>query len=262
MIASFFRHLERQGAEWLLISGQATILYGAATFSEDVDVWVNPTQENMGRFQRALSASRARYYRLTPPFTADFASRHHGFHFVLPDPDSGSDVYLDVMGCPPRVGSFTDAKQRARDFDTRWGCLHTVGVTDLVEIKKTQRARDYPIISRLALRYLEDRGAECTDLDLRWALDNIFSRAEFEHFVLGYSGADRIASGSDVACRAAEQIHTRGQLDPLLEDELEAWFDDRIAILRRNDRRFWRPVIDELRALRANDGLVPQDTLV
>ncbi len=34
MIASFFRHLETQGVEWLLISGQATILYGAATFQK------------------------------------------------------------------------------------------------------------------------------------------------------------------------------------------------------------------------------------
>lgn len=58
MIASFFQHLEQQGVEWLLVSGQATILYGAATFSEDVDLWVNPTQENLSRFQRALRVSR------------------------------------------------------------------------------------------------------------------------------------------------------------------------------------------------------------
>jgi hypothetical protein len=34
MIASFFRHLEQHQVRWLLSSGQATILYGAATFSE------------------------------------------------------------------------------------------------------------------------------------------------------------------------------------------------------------------------------------
>ena len=34
MIANFFQSLDRNGGEYLLISGQATVLYGAATFSE------------------------------------------------------------------------------------------------------------------------------------------------------------------------------------------------------------------------------------
>lgn len=34
-----FQSFERVGLEYLLISGQASILYGAATFSEDVDLW-------------------------------------------------------------------------------------------------------------------------------------------------------------------------------------------------------------------------------
>ena len=42
MIASFFQRLEADGVDYLLISGQATILYGAATFSEDVDIWLRP----------------------------------------------------------------------------------------------------------------------------------------------------------------------------------------------------------------------------
>ena len=33
-----FRSFDRFGVEYLLISGQATILYGAATFSEDVEI--------------------------------------------------------------------------------------------------------------------------------------------------------------------------------------------------------------------------------
>ena len=52
MIASFFQHLEAEGAKWLLVSGQATILYGAATFSEDLDLWVIPTEQNRFRRER------------------------------------------------------------------------------------------------------------------------------------------------------------------------------------------------------------------
>lgn len=38
MIESFFRSLELRGVDYLLSSRQATVLYGAATFSEDIDL--------------------------------------------------------------------------------------------------------------------------------------------------------------------------------------------------------------------------------
>jgi hypothetical protein len=54
--AKTFRSFERFGLDYLLISGQAAILYGAATFSEDVDIWIQPTPENATRLLRALAA--------------------------------------------------------------------------------------------------------------------------------------------------------------------------------------------------------------
>ncbi len=48
------------GVEFLLISGQASVLYGAATFSEDIDVWVRPDPGNLARLLRALTSLRAR----------------------------------------------------------------------------------------------------------------------------------------------------------------------------------------------------------
>jgi hypothetical protein len=101
MIASFFQHLEDFHVKWLLISGQATILYGAATFSEDVDLWVAPTESNLECFKQALRASEARYYKLTPEMTVANAAQHHGFHFTVPGVEDNA-VFLDVMGFPPR----------------------------------------------------------------------------------------------------------------------------------------------------------------
>lgn len=108
MIANFFQHLEQYGVRWLLVSGQATILYGAATFSEDIDLWVEPTEINLQRLLEALRASHASYYKLTPPVTAANAAQHYGFHFVLPE-DPGGEVFVDVMGRPPRVSGFEQA---------------------------------------------------------------------------------------------------------------------------------------------------------
>ena len=82
---------------------QASVLYGAATFSEDVDVWIRPSVANARRLLLALAAGRGRVYKLTPPMTLRNQRFGHGFHFTLP---RGSDtLYLDVMAVPPRVGS-------------------------------------------------------------------------------------------------------------------------------------------------------------
>ena len=257
MIASFFQHLDEHHVEWLLISGQASILYGAATFSEDVDLWVKPTKDNFANFIAALHESRARYYKLTPAFTVEAAVRHHGFHFVVPGIDSGADLYLDVMGCPPRVGGFEAARRNARDFETAWGRLHAVGIRELVEIKKTQRPRDYPIIGRLALALMRDRAPAWTDEELEWARDNLFTLTEFARWVTQYPSSQRVLPRASLLRRAAERLHQQGELDSRLEDELDAWFEQRMAPLRKADRHFWKPVIHELKVLRQQGQLMP-----
>jgi hypothetical protein len=263
MIASFFRHLEEQSVEWLLISGQATILYGAATFSEDIDLWVNPTASNFDRFRAALQRSQATYYKLTPPLSVEHAVRHHGFHFVLPRTADQADVFIDVMGCPPRVSSFEAARASARQFETPWGSLPTLGIAELVELKKTQRPRDYPIIGRLVLTRIRELGPPWAASDIEWALGNIYSLPELRRLLLEHPTMGRaLPPVGEPIVRAARQLSESGQLDVALEDELEVWFDQRTLPLRRADRHFWRAVIDELGQLRAEGKLVTQGTLV
>jgi hypothetical protein len=261
MIASFFRHLEQYGVEWLLVSGQATILYGAATFSEDVDLWVEPSAPNLERLLTALRASRARYYKLTPALTHEMAIRHHGFHFTVPD-DQDSVLYLDVMACPPRVGDFGEANARSRVFETHWGALRTVGLRDLVELKKTQRPRDYPIISRLVLAFMAETGAACTEQDVQWATDNTFSLPEFRQLVTLHPETRRGLRDHSLLDRAASHLQAGEALDATLEDDLEDWFDSRTAPLRKADRRFWRGVIEDLRQLRAQGALTVEGSPV
>lgn len=265
MTASFFRQLEQHQVDWLLVSGQASILYGAATFSEDIDLWVEPSAENLERCTRALRAAGARYYKLTPPFTAEFAARHHGFHFTLPDETEGVDAFLDVMGCPPRVGDFAAARTRARVFDTAWGALRTVGIVDLVELKKTQRPRDYPVISRLAVALVQELGDAASSEELRWAFDNVFTLSEFcrlAELVPNASARWGTRAAEPLLVEALAELANGGRLSAAREDELEEWFDARMAPLRRADRHFWRPIIDELRELRSAGRLMPEAELV
>jgi hypothetical protein len=68
----------------------------------------------------------------------------------------GQDTaFLDVMGNPPRAGSFSAANETAPWMQTEWGAIRTVGIKALVELKKTQRLEDYPIISKLALAWFD-----------------------------------------------------------------------------------------------------------
>lgn len=79
MIANFFQSLRSQGVSYFLINGQATVLYGAAEFSEDVDLWINPAQDNVNAFLEGLSSVEGRYYELTPPVCRKHMLRGHTF---------------------------------------------------------------------------------------------------------------------------------------------------------------------------------------
>ncbi len=150
---SCFRSLERRGVRYLLISGQASVLYGAAEFSEDVDLWVSPEARNFRALVFALRDAEARVHKLTPPLDPSLARGGHGFHFLLPS-EGDEPRYLDIMGKPPRVGTFAAARRRAVVMKTPLGEMPVVAIVDLVELKKTRRLGDYEVISRLAVARL------------------------------------------------------------------------------------------------------------
>ncbi|KAF0243677.1 MAG: hypothetical protein FD180_3197 [Planctomycetota bacterium] len=168
-----FRSFERFGVDYLLISGQASVLYGAATFSEDVDLWVAPASANIPRLKRALASLGATWFKLTPPLTRRNMLAGHGFHFIVPS--RPLPIYLDILGHPPRVGGFGVARAGAREVRCDWGRIPVVSIEDLVEMKKTQRPSDYETITNLAqIRVDESPGVRRV---LSWAARNAF-RAE------------------------------------------------------------------------------------
>ena len=263
MIANFFQSLNEGAVDYLLISGQATVLYGAATFSEDIDLWVHPTQENCGRFLAALRACRACYYKLTPPFTVENLLRGHGFHFVLPI-SAEDEAFLHVMGTPPRVGEFTIAKTAAQWKETDWGRLHTIGIKDLVELKKTQRLEDYPIISKLALAYLEQPECLRSASDFHWVLRNIFTLPEL-HTLFAERPAAALALPPEAPASLTEfakQWRAGGDLSESVEQEVSDWMQRQISQLQHVDRHYWRGIIAELKTLRSRGMLMPEATAV
>ncbi|HKX61225.1 MAG TPA: hypothetical protein VJS65_05265 [Verrucomicrobiae bacterium] len=259
MIANFFRSLDRHGVEYLLISGQATVLYGAATFSEDIDLWLHPTHENSIRFLAALRECGARYYKLTPALTVENLARGHGFHFVLPTRNE-PDAFLDIMGAPPRVGSFAPAAAEARSMDSEWGPLPTIGLRALVELKKTQRLEDYPIISKLAVAWFDQPECANDAEDFAWALNNLFTLPELRLFFEEHPNA---AAGMGHALASelndfAEQLKSTGDVSEELASRLNSGMQQRIGVLQQIDREYWRQIIAELKQLRSAGKLMPE----
>ena len=50
-----FRDLERHDVEYILIGGLAVVLHGFPRFTEDVDLLLRPTPDNVERLKRALT---------------------------------------------------------------------------------------------------------------------------------------------------------------------------------------------------------------
>lgn len=255
---NLFRSFERERVRYLVISGQACVLYGASAFSQDLDLWVDPTPRNLRAVVNALARRKARVHKLTPPLTRRNFDRGHGFHFIIPAPGS-HPVYLDLMGRPPRVGRFAHAFRRQCEFATPWGRLPVVSIEDLVEIKKTNRPADYDVITRLALLRLRQRRG----LDpavVRWALPNLFqSEALWE--------AVRESAPEEVArFPAARRFYRiwRDHREPSPDDFARV---DRILMraaraLMDAGRRYWTPRLEELRRWRRRGKLLEEGTPV
>lgn len=254
MMRRFFQSLEAHGVRYLLISGQASVLYGAATFSEDVDLWIAPSSSNLRALIEALREVKATVYKLTPPLQLGYLKRGHGFHFLLPD--EFTPAYLDIMGKPPRVSSFSAAWRRASRLTCDWGAIAVVAIPDLVELKKTRRLSDYEVISTLVKIHLTKGAA--TRSDLLWGLNNVF-RIEDAQWVLEtwpYSKSMVVRTGRPWL----EQLLLSGGVDSDNYEMVQSLLASEIAHHQHLDILYWSPVIQELRELRKS-GLLQKEGL-
>lgn len=130
------------------MGGQACVFYGAAEFSRDTDLALLASDENLELLRAALRELQATRIAL-PPFEKHFLQRGHAIHFRSNHPDS-LHMRIDVMAIMRGVGSFEDLWQRRTTVTTPDGISHEVmSLPDLVQAKKTQRAKDWQMIRRL-----------------------------------------------------------------------------------------------------------------
>ena len=261
MIKKFFQSLNKKKVSYLLISGQATVLYGAATFSEDIDIWVEPHRANWERFLKVVRELGGKIYKLTPPFTMDFILRGHGFHFQFSSRKGGESTwFLDVMGVVPRVSSFSKALNNANIYTTDWGVIPVIGLRELVEIKKTRRLEDYAVISNLVKIERERLKPYPSQEDWKWILSNSFNVEDIIEFLrtsrLSIKVAKQLKRKAVTFCLKAIESQS---------DELILQASRQIALeieeCRQKDRLYWQPIIEELRVLKRKGRFLKEGSI-
>ena len=221
------------------MGGQACVLYGAAEFSRDTDLALLASPDNLTQLQAALDALGAAVIAV-PPLALAYLERGHAVHFAYPDPDGGR-MRLDVMARMRNVDPFPALWERRTTLSLEGaGDVDVLSLPDLVQSKKTQRDKDWPMLRRLVeANYLAFR-AEATA-----------PRVEFWLMELRTPGLLVDVAG---AFRApAERLAVRR---PLLSgalagrvSEVEAGLAREEAVQRARDREYWAPLRAELEAL-------------
>ena len=256
-----FQSFERESVEYLLIGGQATVIYGAADFTQDVDIWIRADAANFARLLRSLASCRAQVHKLTPPLTLYWARRGHGFHFMVPA--RPSRVPLDVLARPPRVHGFAAARKRARIEDTDWGRLPVVAEEDLVLLKRTNRPQDYAVISRLAMLRVGQTDKPRRSL-VAWASANTFRFEDLADLVNRFG--DQLRTTDGVAPRATRRLLAlrNKRRAPSASDITFAERELLRAMGRfiEAGRAYWIPRLHDLRRLRTAGRLWPEGTPV
>lgn len=261
MIKNFFHNLNFHKINYILISGQAAVLYGAATFSEDIDIWVSPEIENWNKFIGVLRKFKAKIYKLTPPLTEEYIKKGHGFHFEFPEDNRKMTWFLDVMGIVPRIKNFSKALESVNFYKTPWGTIPVIGIQDLVELKKTRRLQDYAIISNL-VRIEYERISKISNEDWRWILSNSFDTEDLLYYLKNHEKAVEICKTLHRKClrHCLKTIKTPGKEKKYFSSASKTLALE-IEELRQKDRDYWRGIIEELKELSKKAELLKRGEL-
>ncbi|MBI4663071.1 MAG: hypothetical protein HY735_30050 [Verrucomicrobia bacterium] len=222
------------------MGGQACVFYGAAQFSKDVDLALLAEEENFTRLRAALDELQA--VRIAVPrFDPALLARGHAVHFRCRHP-SAAGLRVDVMTRLRDLPEFailwarrtTIAEEGADTFEL-------MAVEDLVQAKKTQRSKDWPMIEALVEGHYHAVGTEPTSGRIRFWLVEARGPERLVELARRFSAEAR-AQASRRPLLTLAIAGNLAALRPALDAEMRAEQD--------KDRAYWEPLKRELESLR------------
>ena len=130
------------------MGGQACVFYGAAQFSKGVDFLILAKEENFEGLHAALAELDAVRIAI-PRFDPRVLDRGHAVHYRCKEVGV-EGLRVDIMIKLRDLPDFCVLWERRTTItETDGREFHLFSVLDLVNAKKTQRLKDWPIISAL-----------------------------------------------------------------------------------------------------------------
>lgn len=147
-------HFQRYGVEFLILGGQAAVLYGSPLPTYDVDLCYRRTAANLERLAEALRQLHPTLRGAPPdlPFRLDAQSLALGANFTFLT-DLGP---LDLLGWVEPFGTYDELIARAEQMDLDTCRVAVIGLDDLIAVKRhIRRAKDQAALVQLeAIRQL------------------------------------------------------------------------------------------------------------
>jgi len=231
--------IRASGTRALLMGGQACVLYGAAEFSRDTDLVVFADDDNLRRLAAAVAALDAEVIAV-PPFERRYLEAGHAVHFRC-RAAGVAGLRIDVMARLRGLPDFETLWSRRTTLETDDGSIEILSLPDLVNAKKTQRDKDWPMITRL----VEAHYAASEDRDDVRTIEFWLRELRTPPILI------------DVAREAPRASRALAGERPLLFHALAAEAEPlRLALRdeedreREADRAYWEPLRRELEQLR------------
>jgi hypothetical protein len=109
------RALERERVEYVLVGAAAMNLHGVVRNTEDLDLFVNPTEENVARLRTALH-SVFHDSSIDEISAADLAGDYPAVQYLPPD-DAGGLAGIDILARLGEAFSFDDIEAMRGDVE-------------------------------------------------------------------------------------------------------------------------------------------------
>ena len=228
----------------LLMGGQACVFYGAAEFSRDTDLAIIADVVNLARLRRALDDLQAQVIAV-PPFGLKYLRKGHAIHLRCRHPEA-LRMRVDVMSRMRGVEPFSKLWRRRTTIKLPDGTTcDLLSLSDLVQAKKTQRDKDWPMIRRLVeAHYFQYRNDPNPSQIRFWLRELRTSQLLIEVAQSHANPASRLISKRPLLAKAIS-----GKTD-----ELERALNREEAAERERDRLYWLPLRKELEKLRHDDS--------
>ncbi len=221
------------------MGGQACVLYGAAEFSRNLDLVLPCDPENLARLAAALQALGARTIAV-PPFDRQWLDQGLAIHIRCDDPQA-LNRRIDVMSRLRPPLDFEGLWRRHTSLALGAEQLELQSLPDLVLAKKTQRDKDWPMLSRLvAANYLRHREEPTPERVAFW-LRELRDPALLIEAAAAHPQQTAQLRGERPLLTLAEGANV-AELVPALAAEESAE--------RTRDREYWLPLRKKLEQLR------------